>query len=164
MAKSRHSKKRVHRRRSSKMTGGDCGAAQHAVDTFGGVGNQHAAGPHDNTIAMSHGGNVATVPVVTGGSPIALMPAVVGGGSAPLTPALVTGGSAPLSPALVDQHQPLVKVPAVAGGGIITDIAVPAALLYTREVIRKRRLPGVPRFSMKKSRHYRRRSNRRSRR
>ena len=115
--------------------GGD-GAADHAIRTYGGIGQQNPVSATNHTIAMSNGA--------------AIVPAVVKGG-APLSPALVTGG-ADLAPAEYN------------GGGIITDVAVPAALIYTRNVLAKRRLPGFPRFSMRKSRRHRRRSNRRGRR
>ena len=133
MAKSRHSRKRLHRRRSSKLVVGGDGAAEHAINTYGGIGHQHAVSATDHTIAVNTGS--------------AIVPAVVKGG-APLSPALVTGGSE-LAPAQYN------------GGGIITDIAVPAALIYTRSVIAKRRLPGFPRFSMRKSRRHHKRGSRR---
>jgi len=137
MAKGKHSRRRVHRRRSSKnmIMGGD-GAAEHAINTYGGIGQQHAVSATDHTIAVNTGAGI--------------VPAVVKGG-APLSPALVTGGGE-LSPALVN------------GGGIITDIAVPAALIYARSAIVKRRLPGFPRFSMRKSRRHHRRGSRKGRR
>jgi hypothetical protein len=137
MTKGRHSRRRVHRRRSAKMMiMGGAGAADHAISTYGGIGQQHPVSATNHTIAMSNGSVV--------------VPAVVKGG-APLSPALVTGG-ADLAPAEYN------------GGGIITDVAVPAALIYTRNIMAKRRLPGFPRFSMRKSRRHRRRSNRRGRR
>jgi hypothetical protein len=104
--------------------GGD-GAAEHAINTYGGIGQQHPVSATNHTIAVNAGAGTV--------------------------PAVVKGG-APLSPALVN------------GGGIITDIAVPAALIYTRNVISKRRLPGFPRFSMRKSRRHHRRGSRKGRR
>ena len=133
MAKSRHSKKRVHRRRSSKKMLGGAGAAEHAISTYGGIGDQHPVSANNHVIAVNTGAGV--------------VPAIVKGGSA-LTPAVITGG-AELAPAQYN------------GGGIITDIAVPAALIYTRNALSKRRLPGFPRFSMRNSRRHHRRSNRR---
>ena len=121
MPKSRHSKRRSHRR--LKMLGGDCGAAQHAINTYGGIGAQHAG--EGNVIA------------VNAGSPPAL---VTGGGE--LTPALVTAGNK------------------LQGGGIISDIGIPAAIVYTRDVIRKRRLPNL---SMRRTRRRRRGSYRKRR-
>jgi hypothetical protein len=106
------------------IMGGD-GAAEHAINTYGGIGQQHPVSATNHTIAVNTGAGVV--------------------------PAVVKGG-APLSPAVVN------------GGGIITDIAVPAALIYTRNVISKRRLPGFPRFSMRKSRRHHRRGSRRGRR
>ena len=147
MAKSRHSKKRVHRRRSSKKILGGAGAAEHAISTYGGIGEQHAVSATNHVIAVNTGAGVVPA-VVKGGAAHALTPAVVTGGSAALTPAVITGG-ADLAPAQYN------------GGGIITDIAVPAALIYTRNVLSKRRLPGFPRFSMRNSRRHHRRSNRR---
>jgi len=137
MARGKQSRRRVHRRRSAKVMimGGD-GAADHAISTYGGIGQQHPVSATNHTIAMSNGSVV--------------VPAVVKGG-APLSPALVTGGG-DLAPAQYN------------GGGIITDVAVPAALIYTRNLIAKRRLPGFPRFSMRKSRRHRRRGSRRGRR
>jgi len=44
------------------------------------------------------------------------------------------------------------------GGGIVTDVALPAALLYARDSIRKRRFFGTAR---KSRRHHKRRSSRR---
>ena len=144
MAKSRHSKKRVHRRRSSKKMLGGAGAAEHAISTYGGIGDQHPVSANNHVIAVNTGAGVVPA-IVKGGS--ALTPAVITGGSA-LTPAVITGG-AELAPAQYN------------GGGIITDIAVPAALIYTRNALSKRRLPGFPRFSMRNSRRHHRRSNRR---
>jgi hypothetical protein len=147
MAKGRHSRRRVHRRRSSKVIIGGDGAAAHAISTYGGIGQQHPVSATNHTIAVNTG--TAVVPaLVKGGADLA--PALVTGG-ADLAPALVTGGG-DLAPAQLN------------GGGIITDIAVPAALIYTRNVIAKRRLPGFPRFSMRKSRRHHRRSNRKGRR
>lgn len=135
MAKGRHSRRRVHRRRSLKnmIKGGD-GAADHAISTYGGIGQQHPVSATNHTIAVNTGAGI--------------IPAVVKGG-APLSPALVTGGGE-LAPAQYN------------GGGIITDIAVPAALIYTRNVIAKRRL--LPSFSMRKSRRHHRRGSRKGRR
>jgi len=133
MARGKQSRRRVHRRRSAKflIIGGD-GAAAHAISTYGGIGQQHPVSATNHTIAVNTG---------------SVVPAVVKGG-APLSPALVTGG-ADLAPAQYN------------GGGIITDVAVPAALIYTRNLMAKRRLPGFPRFSMRKSRRHRRRGSRR---
>jgi len=128
MPRHRHSKRRSHRR--SKVMGGDGGASQHAINTYGGIGAQHAS--TGNLIAVNQG-TVATPAVVTGGGE--LQPAVYGGAD-------------------INKN----------GGGIITDIAVPAALILTRNVISKRRLPGLPRLSMgRRSRRNRRRSSRRRR-
>jgi hypothetical protein len=105
MAKSRHSRRRSHRRRhqSVKFMGGDSGSTQHAIDTYGGIGQQHPVSAVNNTIAVK-------------------------GGSA----------SAALSPATY-------------GGGIITDISVPAGFVYARNVLSRRN-----RYSSKqKSRKYR---------
>jgi hypothetical protein len=187
MPKSRHSKKRASRRSVKMIMGGDCGgAAAHGITTYGGIGEQHAGS--NGSIAVNSGLNLPTVHHTTGGSPLA--PSEYKGG-APLAPSEYKGGShAPLAPALVSGSSvtPVTikggdgeEVPAAIvtdpevvpaevadennmGGGILTDLAIPAALLYTRDAIRKRRLPGLPRFSMKKSRRFnRRRSNRRRR-
>ena len=115
MAKSRRTRSR-RRRRGSKLLGGAGGATQHAIDTYGGPGQQHAA-PGTNVIAVH--------PTQTGGL-------------VPLTPANVVTGGTPLSPTEIH------------GGGIITDIALPAALIYTRNVISRR-------SSSKKSRRHHRR-------
>lgn len=125
MAKSRRTRSR-RRRRVSKILGGAGGATQHAINTYGGIGEQHAG----------VGNVIAVHPTQTGGL-AQLSPATVVTGGAPLSPALVTGG-APLSPA------------EIKGGGIITDIALPAALIYTRNVISRR-------SSSKKSRRHHRR-------
>ena len=190
MPKSRHSKKRASRRSVKIIMGGDCGgAASHAITTYGGIGEQHA-GPN-GSIATNSGGNLSSIKHTAGGSPLA--PSDYKGGSAlahseykggslaPLAPALVAGSSVtPVTikggdgeevpaaivtdPAAVVSDSAAVPEENNMGGGILTDLAVPAALLYTRDAIRKRRLPGLPRFSMKKSRRFnRRRSNRRRR-
>ena len=144
MAKSRQSKRRIHRRRSSKIViiGGD-GAAEYAINTYGGIGQQHAVSATDHTIAV----NTASPTIIKGGAD--LSPALVSGG-ATLSPALVNGGAV-LSPAEYN------------GGGIITDIAVPAALIYTRNILSNRRLSGFSRLSVGKSqnrRSHRKRSHR----
>jgi len=113
MAKGKGSRRRAHRRRSSKMIimGGD-GAADHAITTYGGIGQQQAISPTNNVIAVNTGA-----------------PAIVKGGAVALTPAIITGGGE-LTPANVN------------GGGIITDVAVPAALIYARNALSGRRLSG----------------------
>jgi hypothetical protein len=121
MAKTRHSR-RTRRHRRSKLLGGDSGATQHAIDTYGGIGQQHAVSANNHTIAMKHSG---------GGLP-ALAPSQVGG--------------QPLSPGQYN------------GGGIIADIAVPATIIYTRNVIKNRRFPGS---SSRKSRRHSKRKGRR---
>jgi hypothetical protein len=147
MARVKHSRRRVHRRRSAKINGGN-GAAEHAINTYGGIGQQHAVSDTNHTIAINTGAGI--------------VPAVVKGG-AQLTPALVTGG-AELTPAIVTGGAELVTVGGEEiaevsnGGGIITDIALPAALIYTRNLVSKRR---IPTFSMRKSRRYNRRGSRR---
>jgi hypothetical protein len=147
MARVKHSRRRVHRRRSAKINGGN-GAAEHAINTYGGIGQQHAVSDTNHTIAVNTGASI--------------VPAVVKGG-AQLTPAIVTGG-AELPPAIVTGGAELVTVGGEEiaevsnGGGIITDIALPAALIYTRNLVSKRRLPT---FSMRKSRRYNRRGSRR---
>lgn len=146
----KHSKKRLSRRKSAKMMGGD-GAASWAQSVYGGPGQQHAVGGNDHRIAMSDPS--APVIITKGGS--ALSPAEVGG-----TPAvaLVKGGDGEIDA--------IPLVPKSEGGGIITDVAVPAVLLYARDSIRKRRLVGLPRLSMRKGKHHRRsrRGSRRGRR
>lgn len=125
MAKSRHSRRRSHRRRRSNsmmMMGGDGGSTQYAINTYGGIGQQHPVSATDNTIAMNSGSNMA--PVMKGGAPLA---------------------------------------PSNYGGGIITDVAVPAAFVYARNAMTNRRLPGFPRMSGRRSRRFRRRSGRRRR-
>jgi hypothetical protein len=147
MARVKHSRRRVHRRRSAKINGGN-GAAEHAINTYGGIGQQHAVSDTNHTIAVNTGAGI--------------VPTVVKGG-AQLTPAIVTGG-AELTPAIVTGGAELVTVGGEEiaevsnGGGIITDIALPAALIYTRNLVSKRRLPT---FSMRKSRRYNRRGSRR---
>ena len=155
MAKSRQSKRRIHRRRSSKIViiGGD-GAAEYAINTYGGIGQQHAVSATDHTIAV----NTASPTIIKGGAD--LSPALVSGG-ATLSPALVSGG-ATLSPALVNGGAVLSPAE-YNGGGIITDIAVPAALIYTRNILSNRRLSGFSRLSVGKSqnrRSHRKRSHR----
>jgi hypothetical protein len=136
MARGKHSRRRVHRRRSAKIQGGD-GAAEHAINTYGGIGQQHAVSDTNHTIAVNTGAGI--------------VPAVVKGG-AQLTPAIVTGGAELVTVG----GEEIAEVS--NGGGIITDIALPAALIYTRNLVSKRRLPT---FSMRKSRRYRRRGSRR---
>lgn len=158
MARVKHSRRRVHRRRSAKINGGN-GAAEHAINTYGGIGQQHAVSDTNHTIAVNTGAGIVPA-VVKGGAQ--LTPAIVTGG-AELTPAVVTGG-AELTPAVVTGGAELVTVGGEEiaevsnGGGIITDIALPAALIYTRNLVSKRRLPT---FSMRKSRRYNRRGSRR---
>jgi hypothetical protein len=146
----KHSKKRVSRRKSSKTVGGS-GAASWAQSVYGGPGQQHAVSSTDHRISMNDPS--APIVVTKGGS--ALTPAEVGGTH---TLALVKGGDGEI------EAVPL--VPKSEGGGIITDVAVPAVLLYARDSIRKRRLVGLPRLSMRKGKHHRRsrRGSRRGRR
>jgi len=136
MARVKHSRRRVHRRRSAKINGGN-GAAEHAINTYGGIGQQHAVSDTNHTIAVNTGAGI--------------VPTVVKGG-AQLTPAIVTGGAELVTVG----GEEIAEVS--NGGGIITDIALPAALIYTRNLVSKRRLPT---FSMRKSRRYNRRGSRR---
>lgn len=48
---------------------GGAGAADHAISTYGGINEQRAMGPHDNTIAMKHmnGGRVRNTKKSRGG-------------------------------------------------------------------------------------------------
>ena len=141
MPKSRHSKRRSTRR--PKRMGGNSGAAQHAINMYGGIGQQQAG--TGNLIALNQGSAVAPAAVVTGGGE--LQPAVVVSGGGELQHAVYGGEN-------MNKH----------GGGIITDIAVPAALILSRNIISKRRLPGLPQLSLeRKSRRNRRRSSRRRR-
>jgi len=175
MAKHRHSKKRSYRRRSSKkmMMGGDVGAAEHGVNTYGGIGQQHAVSGVDNTIAMnSHMGPV----VITGGSPLApteyvggadMLPKLYGGTHLPNVPIVpmshTVGGDGETEAEMETDMKPEVE-----GGGIITDIAVPAVLLYARNSLQKHRLVGMPNMgkTMRKGRgrRFKRRGSRRGRR
>jgi hypothetical protein len=104
------------------MDGGDGGSTQHAINTYGGIGQQHQVSANDYTIAMNSGSNLA--PVIKGGADLS---------------------------------------PAKCGGGIITDVAVPAAFVFARNAMTNRRLPGFPRVSGRRSRRFRRRSGRRRR-
>lgn len=167
MGRSRHSKRRSTRR--SKMMGGDSGASNWGQTVYGAAGSQHPVSATDNRIAMNNPG--ASLVKTTGGALAPLAPSELGG--APVV-ALVKGGNGEVSAipmevkpegVVVDASMPVPPpstVPLV-GGGIITDVAVPAVLLYARDSIRKRKLMGLPSVSMKRSRGHR-RSRRGSRR
>jgi len=176
------------------MMGGDSGATQHAINTYGGIGAQHAVSATDHTIAMNHTGGMVAVPaVITGGGHLA--PAEYGGN--PIIPKMNGGdGEATMSPSESMSHAgsmphmtPMSTMPSMTptptptttggdnskiGGGIITDIAVPAVLLYARDSIRKGKLMGLPSMgqgtvqgkTFRKARRFRRgrRSSRRGRR
>jgi len=155
--KSNQQKKRSYRR-SMKMMGGD-GAATHAINVYGGMDSQHAVSGGDNTIAMN--GGVQPVAVIKGGS--ALSPAPITGGTIELTPAPITGGTVALAPAPVTGGTlGLASAPirggAKGGSGIITDLAVPAVLIYANKALRGRHTSNK---SYKKRRNSRRRSYRR---
>ena len=65
MAKRRQSRRRSHRHR--RMMGGDGGSTQHAINTYGGIGQQHAVSSTDYTIAMNDGSSAVTQPALTKG-------------------------------------------------------------------------------------------------
>lgn len=145
----RHSRR--HRRSARKMIhGGD--ASTHAIATYGGIGQQHAAAGMGNFIAENAVG-VSAQPSMT---------------MAP--PPLMTGGYVDMKLDELEQKQELLeeqkehleKLKGQEGGtGIITDLAVPAVLLYANQVFGKRR-GSVKANTFKKGRRYRRRrSNRR---
>jgi len=146
MGRHRHSRKRTTRR--SKITGGDCGAAAWGQSVYGAAGSQHAIGGNDHRIAMNNPG--APLAITKGGAVAALSPSEIGG-----TPVVVTKGGAlaALSPSEIGGKPVVVPT---KGGGIVTDVAVPAVLLYARDSIRKKRFLGLPRLSMKRSSHHRR--------
>jgi hypothetical protein len=156
------------------MTGGDCGASNWAQTVYGSAANQHPVSANNHTIAMNNPENGL---ILKGGALAPLAPSELG--SVPAV-ALVKGGDGEVSvvpvavnpetlPVVVDNASdsasaadPSLAEPA-AGGSIITDIALPAVLLYARDSIRKRRFVGLPSMSMKKGKGYR-RSRRGSRR
>lgn len=169
MGKVRHSKKRVYRRKTAKMTGGDCGASNWAQQVYGAAGQQHAVSSTNNTIATTNPS--VPLPVVTkGGALAALSPSELGSHNEPV--AIVTKGGAvlPLSPGELKggDDLPVVKMDGgeevplvnVDGGSMVADLVVPAALIYARDSIRKRRIVGLPRLSMRKSKSYKRGSRR----
>jgi hypothetical protein len=49
------------------MMGGDSGSTQFAIDTYGGIGQQHAVSSSDNTIAMNNGSAAAAPVALTKG-------------------------------------------------------------------------------------------------
>jgi len=171
MGKTRNSKRRSTRR--SRITGGDCGASNWAQTVYGAAGQQHAVSANNHTIATNSGANSL---ILKGGALAPLAPselvaapvvALVKGGDGEVTavpvevkPEVTSGVVAPVSDVPVpsadatpDASQPVV------GGGIITDVAVPAVLLYARDSIRKRRFLGLPSISLKRGK-----GNRRSKR
>lgn len=109
MAKVKYSRKRMGRRKTVKMMGGEGGASGWAQQVYGGPGQQHAVGGNDHTIAMNKGGAKGK------------------------------------------------------GGSVVADIAIPAAMIYARDSIRKRRALGLPRMTMRKGGSYK-RTSRKSRR
>jgi hypothetical protein len=149
--RTKHIKKHSRRGRrggSRKITGGS-GAADHAIAVYGGIGQQHAG--VGNVIAQNAVGDLA--------QPAAL---------STLTPApVMTGGyvdaainELEVKKELIEQQQDqLEELKAQDGGkGVLTDLAVPAVLLYANQAFGKRR--GSKSFK-KGRRHSRRRSNRR---
>jgi len=127
----RHSKKRTSRRSKIVINGGDGGATGWAQSVYGGIGQQHQVAGNNHEIAMNP---------QTGGANLPLSPSEVGGSAGSDIVAAPTTANVPVS----------------VGGGIITDVAVPAVLLYARDSIRKRNVIGFPKISMKKSRRHRR--------
>ena len=83
---------KLRNRRSAKKMKGGSGAAEHAIATYGGMGQQHPISATDNTIAMNR--------VQEGGS-------------------RKRGGK-------------------LHGGFLLVDVAVPAALLATNQIVRRR--------------------------
>ncbi len=167
MGRSRHSNRRSTRR--SKMLGGNCGASNWGQTVYGAAGSQHPVSATDHRIAMNNPG--ASLVKTTGGALAPLAPSELGG--APVV-ALVKGGDGEVTAVPMEVNTegvvpdaslstPVPPTAPIVGAGIITDVAVPAVLLYARDSIRKRRLLGLPSMSMKRSRGHR-RSRRGSRR
>jgi hypothetical protein len=146
------------------MMGGDCGASNWGQTVYGAAGSQQPVSATDHRIAMNNPG--ASLVKTTGGGLAPLAPSELGG--APVV-ALVKGGDGEVTAVPMEVKPeaslsaPVPPTTPMVGGGIITDVAVPAVLLYARDSIRKRKLMGLPSMSMKRSRGHR-RSRRGSRR
>uniref|UniRef100_A0A6C0HTV8 Uncharacterized protein n=1 Tax=viral metagenome TaxID=1070528 RepID=A0A6C0HTV8_9ZZZZ len=124
------SSKRHHRRHAKKnmiIMGGDSGATGHALGVYGGIGQQHAQSNGSNVIAMNGGANLLENQLNLEGMNRSH---------------IVTGGQ--------QQQQQLQQ-----GGEVLTEVAVPVALLALNQGL-------VPKRHTGKHRHHR--SNRRYRR
>jgi len=133
-----------------------------ARSVYGDMGQQKAG--QGNVIAMNpnpqRGGNApgaVVVPTVGGGA--AVVPTMpMNGGEHPQ--GMKLGGNADKNmsyggadeeiPEQIGGEEPPMIVEN-GGGGIITDVAVPAVLLYARDSIRKRRFVGMPNMSVRNS-------------
>jgi len=141
------------RRRSSKRMMGGEGDESWARSVYGDMGEQKA-GNIGNVIAMNpqRGGSVV-VPTVGGGA--AVVPTLVGGNEG--APLMKLGGSDMKLPDQVGGEDPSFipegGIP-TDGGGIITDVAVPAVMLFARDSLRKRRLVGMPNIMGKTNKKY----------
>ena len=113
---SRKGSRKHHRRHMKKnmiMIGGDGGSTGYAQGVYGGIGQQQAQSPTNNEIVM----NSQYAASMRGGDPLASQSTI--------------GGLTPLSLN--------VELPAQKGGEVLTEIAVPAALLALNQGVVPRR-------------------------
>jgi len=129
--------RRHHRKHAKKnmivVMGGDGGSTGYAAGVYGGIGQQHAQSDDNNVIAM----NAQYANSMRGGADIAANQGTITG----LSPATLVNGA---------QQQQLQK-----GGEVLTEVAVPVALLALNQGL-------VPKRRTGKQRHHR--SNKRYRR
>ena len=119
-------------RRNCKKTKGGAGAAEHAINVYGGPGQQHAISAENNVIAMRGGAGAAEHAINVYGGP-GQQHAI----SAENNVIAMRGGA--------DEDE----LKKVEGGNLVQQIAVPAVLLIANQTYKPRRSYG------KKSRKYR---------
>jgi len=120
---------RKHMKKNMILMGGDGGSTGYAQGVYGGMDQQHSQSPMNNEIAM----NAQYATSMRGGEPVANESTISG-----LTPSNLKGGNS--------MHK---------GGEVLTEIAVPAALLAINQGVVPRR------YSNRNKRTIRRSSKRR---
>lgn len=113
MPRIRRSSHRRHLKKNKKLVIlGGSGAAEHAISTYGGIGEQHAVA----------GGNVIAMSAGTG---------IVNGSNPNIVPATIKGGG--------DSDSYDGGVVTEESGGALPNLAVPAVLLVANQMMTKRR-------------------------